>query len=92
MAITDTFSVMFENMSAFCKLLRVATHCLRFVKNSTVSKSLGNLETLTNVEIVEANLRLIKTVQMNHFSNEIKCLRTSQSIKKSSKLVRLNSF
>lgn len=78
--INDTFTNLLQTYSSFGKLVRILAHCLRFItnlkKNST--KKSGPLEV---EEVEDAKLKIIKQVQGQAFSSELRSLRSNHPVK-----------
>ncbi|XP_066595949.1 uncharacterized protein [Prorops nasuta] len=74
-----------EQFSSYSKLVRVIAYCMRFVKEN---KKRG---VLSNEEIKQAEVRLIRMIQNERFSAELKCLREALIIKEN-RLASLNPF
>lgn len=71
-------------------LRRVVAWCLRFANNCrTNTKIRGNL---TSLELNQAMNQIIRLVQIESFSNEIKRLKANKTPKKNSKITSLHPF
>lgn len=75
----------FKNYSSYSKLCRIIAYCLRF---RSINKYDGTLNT---EEINKAEICILKLMQTEQFSNEIRKLKNKQAITKG-KLVSLNPF
>lgn len=81
----------FMRFSSWEKLVRVTAHILRFFNNATKRNPIAN-KCLTTSEIASSQKSLIKFVQFDSFSEEIKSMRTKGKIKISSRLISLAPF
>ena len=81
---------LFERFSSITALNRFIAACLRLIrKKKTGVKKTGGLSAQ---EIEEAHLRLIKLIQAQAFSKDIKNLKNSKNLDTRSKLLNLNPF
>lgn len=82
-----------KRYSNFNKLLRVTAYCLRFIRNcrakSPEAKTSGSLNL---AELKNSTQVLVKIVQNQHFSNEIKTLSNRKPVHPKSKILNLNPF
>lgn len=87
----STSLIKFENASNYTRLLRGLTYILRYIHNLKNPNSIftGNL---TLDEINNAYLQLIKLSQYDSYGEEIKTLKKSKQLNKSSKLLPLDPF
>lgn len=74
----------------YVSLKRIFAYVLRFVHNCRNKQK--QTETLTPSELKNAEKAIIKIMQYEHYSDEIKTLRKSKWVKKSSSLLSLSPF
>lgn len=84
-------SLFFLKNSLF-SLLKLIGWCMRFYNNLKVDKPNRNYNKLSVLEINDALLRLVRIVQEQEFSVEIKSLENNKVLPKSSKLKSLDPF
>lgn len=80
-----------ENYSKLSRAVRVTGWIFRYIRNLQ-NKNDRRSGPLTAEELFTAELHLIKEVQSEHFSDEIKTIKSGLLIPKSSKLYELNPF
>ncbi|XP_054708471.1 uncharacterized protein LOC129218267 [Uloborus diversus] len=79
--------------SSWSKLLRVTAWCLRFITNLKLkSVSVTKRDYLTCEELKKASEVIIRIIQEEEFSEEIKCLKEGKPITSNSKISSLNPF
>ncbi|XP_076394279.1 uncharacterized protein LOC143265522 [Megachile rotundata] len=92
----------FNRFSCYTRLIRTIAYCLRFINNihikilerkgTITSHKKESHPRLTLEELIKSETTIIKIVQINFFSDEIKHLKANQSIANSSSLISLNPF
>ncbi|XP_055619069.1 uncharacterized protein LOC129764228 [Toxorhynchites rutilus septentrionalis] len=87
--ITTTSCDIFERYSSYTKLLRVASLCRRFAKNSTPGCT-PRFGPISSTEVHQTLLALVRIVQQEHFAVEIDRLAKAKQIPRSSRLRFLN--
>ncbi|XP_055632428.1 uncharacterized protein LOC129772922 [Toxorhynchites rutilus septentrionalis] len=87
--ITTTSCDIFERYSSYTKLLRVASLCRRFAKNSTPGCT-PRFGPISSTEVHQKLLALVRIVQQEHFAVEIDRLAKAKQIPRSSRLRFLN--
>lgn len=78
--------------STFTKLLRVLAFCLRFIHNLKMPSESRRTGFLVVRELEDATLVLIKLVQSQGFSDDIRSLKATNTVKSTSRLKSLNPF
>ncbi|XP_066596264.1 uncharacterized protein [Prorops nasuta] len=74
-----------EKISSYSRLIRIIAYCLRFIKGNKQGRE------LSNEEIKQAETRILKLIQAEKFSLELKCLKDSRNIKEN-RLASLSPF
>ena len=77
LVINEIDLLFFERFSRYNKMIRVTAHCLNFMTNTKRNK-LHQTSCLLTREIIKADIQLIKIVQINNFSNEIRILKSNR--------------
>ncbi|XP_070169680.1 uncharacterized protein [Polyergus mexicanus] len=76
--------------SSFNKMKRIIAYCLRFSANCRSQKKVG--EDLNTEELKEAEMRIIKLVQLSNFENELRNLNGNRILDKKSNMLTLNPY
>ncbi|XP_029660099.1 uncharacterized protein LOC115233682 [Formica exsecta] len=76
--------------SSFNKMKRIIAYCLRFSAYFRSQKKVG--EDLNTEELKEAEMRIIKLVQLSNFENELRNLNGNRILDKKSNMLTLNPY
>ena len=79
-----------KNYSKWSKLVRVSAWVRRFVENSRTGKENRTSGELRDIEIEDAQIRIIREAQMEAFPVEYGCIKSESELPKLSKLLPLN--
>ncbi|GFV15868.1 integrase catalytic domain-containing protein [Trichonephila clavipes] len=82
----------FQKFSSWNKWKRVVAHCLRFVKNCSLSAYKRRKSFLTTAELSEAEKGIVKFIQRDHFSMEVSYLSAGKQLPSTNKLIPLTPF
>ncbi|XP_051155781.1 uncharacterized protein LOC127278227 [Leptopilina boulardi] len=90
----DHFLSLISQFPSWPKLLRVITYCFRFITNCKGSKITNKSDSLclSNVEIDQVRLRLVRLLQREYFEKEINSLNKNKTIFDRSSIKNLNPF
>ncbi|XP_071043466.1 uncharacterized protein [Parasteatoda tepidariorum] len=82
----------FQKFSSWNKLKRVYAYCFRFMKNCSVAADIRNKSFLRSAELNEAEKRIVKFIQQDHFPTEVSYLSTGKQLPSNNKLIPLTPF
>lgn len=92
----------FNKFSCYTRLIRTIAQCQRFLKRLRIkvhyrkvlltSNKEDTNQWLTSQELIDSEKIILKMIQSDHFSDEVKRLKAGQTIANSSSLISLNPF
>ncbi|XP_054707113.1 uncharacterized protein LOC129216917 [Uloborus diversus] len=82
----------FQKFSSWNKLKRVVAYCLRFGKNCSLAADKRNKSFLTTTELHEAEKRIVRFIQQDHFLMEVSYLSAGKQLPSNNKINPLTPF